>query len=72
MMMMNWIQSYDELHRYLWSSLVMCCGDADIKRIMERFNVMPEISFILDWKEFVDFMILTIWSIGVWFIIDVM
>ena len=50
----------------------MCCGDADIKRIMERFNLMPEISFILDWKEFIDFMILTIWAIGVWFIIDVM
>ena len=33
---------------------------------------MVDIMYILDWREFVDFAILSIWCVGVWFIIDVL
>ena len=38
----------------------------------ERYETMVDILYVLEWREVIDFFILSIWCIGVWFIIDVL
>ena len=52
-------------YNYLGNTLDRLCS-------MERYEAMVDIMYILDWREVIDFFILSIWAIGVWFIIDVL
>ena len=38
----------------------------------DGYETMVDILYVLDWREVIDFFILSIWCIGVWFIIDVL